>query len=96
MDWRRRSMNPGRSLDMLVAEKVMGLNARIVRTYDALAEIQKEIDRIHAKIAENTKLMATPLWISNDVCEHEYKYYLGLSESYEYCTKCDAKKSGQK
>lgn len=95
MDWRRRSMNPGRSLDMLVAEKVMGLNARIVRTYDALAEIQKEIDRIHAKIAENTKLMAAPnIRIFNDDCEHEYKQYLGLSESYEYCMKCDAKKSG--
>lgn len=25
-------------------------------------------------------------------CLHETKYYIGFSEEYEFCTKCDAKK----
>lgn len=28
----------------------------------------------------------------NFYCNHEYKFYQGLKEQYEYCTKCDVKK----
>lgn len=27
-----------------------------------------------------------------DICEHEYKQYTGLTESYEYCEHCDEKR----
>lgn len=27
-----------------------------------------------------------------DICDHEYKQYVGLTESYEYCIHCDIKK----
>jgi hypothetical protein len=42
----------------------------------ALRYIEKKLDK------------PTPL---QDQCQHEYKQYVGIMESYQYCTKCDAK-----
>lgn len=30
--------------------------------------------------------------LTSDICNHEFKYYHGLIETYEYCSKCDEKR----
>ena len=30
-----------------------------------------------------------------DICNHQWKYYMGLNEAFEYCTRCDKKRDPQ-
>lgn len=64
------------------------------KMYPSLKEfhrIQDEIDRVSANIKWATKLMAIPRLFVPDACEHTYIKYVGLTESYNYCSKCDYK-----
>jgi hypothetical protein len=40
-----------------------------------------------------------PYWqtpTADEVCSHTWKNYVGFTETYEYCTKCDMKREGKK
>lgn len=40
----------------------------------------------------NEQLNLEPIESKSAVCFHEWKNYLGLNESFDYCTKCGIKK----
>ncbi len=31
---------------------------------------------------------------SKSICDHEFKHYVGITHSYDYCVKCDEKTNG--
>lgn len=63
---------------------------------NSTAAIQFELNRLRATIVENQKLLSVPrLFVHNpELCEHTFANYVGLTESYSYCTKCDKKDTG--
>jgi len=59
--------------------------------------MQKYIDHNYTEIRfvaglENTKIRIYYEIKNQYGCRHEYKLYLGFTERYEYCAKCDHKK----
>jgi hypothetical protein len=52
-------------------------------------EQMQELDRILKLWADSYQNQSNPEFIG---CIHEPKYYVGFSEEYEFCIKCDAKK----
>jgi hypothetical protein len=47
---------------------------------ELLKQWQKDLEELYAK---------TP--INPEVCDHEFKEYVGFTERYFFCCKCDAK-----
>lgn len=46
-----------------------------------LEKLQDQLDRLFADLDDNSQ-----------GCNHSYKHYVGLTEVYDYCIKCDHKK----
>jgi hypothetical protein len=45
------------------------------------------------KVPQCVEFIMSNLEISKSECEHSWQSYFGLKESYDYCSKCDEKRS---
>lgn len=79
-------------------ETIMGSDIGVVFTNDLNrpdyipeAEFNGTIELL-TPIVNVVKTQASQFNIPLQRCAHEFKNYIGLVDTYEYCTKCDAKK----
>ncbi len=59
------------------------------RDFATLAEFYESIGWVEVYDTKPNEFIGAP---QQPICNHEYKRYLGLNETFEYCVKCDLKK----
>lgn len=75
---------------------VLGIDAPYVSVRINYPRLQGfELDTIHMedfiRYIQCEVFTLNPTHIISVKCEHEFKNYIGMFESYKYCTKCDIK-----